>query len=255
MAVGAIWTGAQTIYVTHTPGLHPKCWPLIRKRHYPKPTLQTPARVPEWPDGARVPLQPPGPIPLQTLATVMGQDAPSLSIAPFINPARCANFPQQHQALLQLPTAPLTSQAELPVGPHRDKYCCISQTVSLPWQRCCDSIGSDGLLLTLSIASTGSDARVLKWCQASMKTLCNNLLLQEMAKRPKCPDGALTTFPCPLCLRNTGKDTNLPRVTLQIFKELPNQREKTTAVLLAGTFTYSYVIHSYLQAYKQLLLQ
>lgn len=130
-AVGAIWTGAQTIYVTHTPGLHPKCWPLIRKRRYPKPTLQTPARVPEWPDGARVPLQPSGPIPLQTLATLMGKASPSLSITPFINPARCANFPQHHQALLQLPTAPLTRKAELPVGLHCAKYCCIFQTASL----------------------------------------------------------------------------------------------------------------------------
>lgn len=129
MDVGAIWTGEQTIYVTHTPGLLPKCWPLIRKRHYPKPTLQTPARVPEWPDGARVPRQPPGPIPLQTLATVMGKDAPSLPIVPFINPARCASYPRQHQALLQLPTAPLVST--LPVGPHSAKYCCIFQPASL----------------------------------------------------------------------------------------------------------------------------
>lgn len=76
-----------------------------------------------------------------------------------------------------------------------------------------------------------------------------------MAKRPKCPDGALITFPCPLWLANTGNDTKLPRVTLQIFEGLPDQRKKNTAVPLAGSFSYSYVIHSHLQVYKQLLLQ
>lgn len=111
VVLGAIWTGAQTIHVTHTPGLHPKYWPSIRKRYYPKPTLQSPAKVPEWPDGAWVSLQPPGLIFLQTLATVMGKDAPSLSITP----ARCASFPRQHQVPLQLSTTPLTSKAELPV--------------------------------------------------------------------------------------------------------------------------------------------
>lgn len=162
--MGAIWTGEQTIYVTHTPGLLPKCWPLIRKRHFPKPTPQTPARVPEWPDGARVSLQPPGPIPLQTLATVMGKDAPSLPIPPFINPARCANFPRQHQALLQLPTAPLVST--LPVGPHSARYCCIPNCFPVKhWQRCYDSITTDPLLLTLSITGTGSDAKQLKLSQ------------------------------------------------------------------------------------------
>ena len=39
------------------------------------------------------------------------------------------------------------------------------------WQRCYDSVTSNVLLLTLSIASTGSDAKVLKLCQASIKTL------------------------------------------------------------------------------------
>lgn len=94
------------------------------------------------------------------------------------------------------------------------------------WQRCYDSVTSDVLLHTFSIVSTGSDANILKFCQASIKTLCNNLLLQEMAKRPKCPDGALITFPCPLWLVNTGRDTKLHRVTLQIFEGLPNQRKK-----------------------------
>ena len=255
--MGAIWTGAQTIYVTHTPGLHPKCWPLIRKRHSPKPTLQTPARVPEWPDGAQVPLQPPGMIPLQTLATVMGKEAPSLSIAPFINPARCAKFPRQHQALLQLPTAPLTSKAELPAGPRSAKYCCVFQTASL------SSTGKGAMTVSLvmcfSIPSplqrTGSDANIPQLCQASIKALCNNPLLQETAKRPKCLDGALITFPCPLQLTNTGKDTKLPKVTLQIFEGLPKQRKKNTLVLLAGSFSYSYVIHSFLQVYKQPLLK
>lgn len=84
--------------------------------------------------------------------------------------------------------------------------------------------------------------------------LYSNTFLQEMAKRPKYPYGALITFPCPLWLTNTGKDTKLPRVTLQIFEGLPNQRKKNPSVLLAGSFTYPYVIHGHLQVYKQLLL-
>lgn len=94
------------------------------------------------------------------------------------------------------------------------------------WQRCCNIITCDVLLLTLSIASTSSDAKVLKLCQILIKNLCNNPLLQKMAVRPKCAYGALITFPCPLWFTNTGKHTKLPRVTLQIFEGLPDQRKK-----------------------------
>lgn len=121
------------------------------------------------------------------------------------------------------------------------------------WQRCCDSVATDPLLLTLSIAGTGSDAKALRLCQTEIKMLCNNTFLQEMAKRLKDPYGALITFPCPLWLSNTGKDTKLPTVTLQNFEGLPDQSEKNLSVLLTVCLTYSYV--SNLQIYKQLLLQ
>lgn len=106
------------------------------------------------------------------------------------------------------------------------------------WQRCYGSITSLVLLHTFSLASTGSDANLSKLCQTSIKTLCDNPFLKEMAKGPKYPDGALITFPHPLWLINTGKDTKLPRVTLQIFEGLPNQRNKNTSVLLACSFSY-----------------
>lgn len=210
MAVRAIWTEAQTIYVS--PGLYPKCWPLIRKRHYPKPTLQTPARVPvaRWCLGiSAAPWT-------DSLANTGNCDGQGCTLPLHCSLHKSSKVCQPSPAASGTSAAPYCSSHKQGRAARRLAQCQI--LLHLPncfrrkhWQRCYHSLANDVLLLSLCIASIDSDANITKLCQALIKTLSYNPLLQEMTKRPKCPDGALITFIAPYGSQTLARIPSCPK--------------------------------------------
>lgn len=120
------------------------------------------ARVSRWYSGTTVAPW------TDSLANTGNSDGQGLTLPPHCSLHKSSKVCQLSPAASGAPAAPYCSSSKHSASGPSQCQILLHLPICLPvkhWQRCYDSVATDPLLLTLSIAGTGSDAKALKSCQ------------------------------------------------------------------------------------------